>query len=380
DLVPIHFSFQRGQERPGDIARRFFQTFVQQYIAYRRVDPSLSEAPLTFHDLLERALPSDYELVSNLLETFERERQNEEDLVALCFGLPQRLVAQGRRIYPLIDCIGVRPFREEVALAQRLAVALAHSGSPFVVAGLRRMVADLIHGVEDGSPTTIDLLHLEALAEDDARRLVEVLCRRYEISSTEPTRYLIVQQFICTPFLIKEFLQAAHAKKTQLTSFLNCQRLWVDEVLGGRMKRHFDQILQLVAPDIQDRRTFLRVLYEAAATESRKSSLWAWKKRIGNSGLEFEKTIDTLHAFELVNATGAFIEVNTESYVWMDYLRTHHAIEVSNEPRAKVVATTLLETLTRAPQTMARKYRRESALGLRRLLGEFNSQTVPAVL
>ena len=87
-----------------------------------------------------------------------------------------------------------------------------------------------------------------------------------------------------------------------------------------------------------------------------------------------------LHACELVNSTAAFIEVNAESDVWMDYLRTQHQLEVAGEPRAKVVAESLLETLKRAPRAMARKYRREAALGVRQLLQQFNCQSVPASL
>ena len=71
EAIPIYFGFDNTSL---DAARSFFQSFIQQYIAYRRVDPSLCEAQLTFHDLVELALPTDYELVSELIESFERER------------------------------------------------------------------------------------------------------------------------------------------------------------------------------------------------------------------------------------------------------------------------------------------------------------------
>jgi serine/threonine-protein kinase RsbW len=64
----------------------------------------------------------------------------------------------------------------------------------------------------------------------------------------------------------------------------------------------------------------------------------------------------------------------------MDYLRAHYRLEVAGEGRALVVATTLLDSLKRAPQAMARKYRREAALGLGELISDFNCQSVPASL
>src|ERR1700730_206815 len=74
DPVPIHFAFSQSDETPLDAARRFFQNLLQQYIAYRRVDPSLCEARMTFHDLLELALPGDYALVGELIEGCDGER------------------------------------------------------------------------------------------------------------------------------------------------------------------------------------------------------------------------------------------------------------------------------------------------------------------
>src|SRR5512144_916813 len=52
DPVPIHFAFKRSDPTAANTARRFFQTLLQQYVAYRRVNPSLCKSTLTFHDLL----------------------------------------------------------------------------------------------------------------------------------------------------------------------------------------------------------------------------------------------------------------------------------------------------------------------------------------
>src|SRR5688572_19463002 len=112
----------------------------------------------------------------------------------------------------------------------------------------------------------------------------------------------------------------------------------------------------------------VRVLYESALSETRKASVWTWKKRLGVEGSEFERIIDALHVHELANSSGATIELNSEPPVWMDYLHAQYQLEVAGEPRALVVANTLLSTLKRAPQTMRRKYRREAALGLRDIL------------
>jgi serine/threonine-protein kinase RsbW len=264
-------------------------------------------------------------------------------------------------------------------LAEEMTAAISRSRGPFAMAGLRRQMVDLIHGPNDGHDAT-DFIRLERLSDDDARKLIECTTRRYQIETNEPTRDLIVQQLNASPFFIHGLIQAARESKTPLASFLDCQRLYVDELMGGHIHRHFARILDSAASNPQTRKSLLRVLFESVSSDAHKSSLWAWKKRLGVDAAEFERIVDALHVHELVNSSAAFVEVNTDSYVWMDYLRAHYRVEVKGEGRALVVASTLLETLKRAPQAMARKYRREAALGLRDLISDFNCQRVPASL
>jgi serine/threonine-protein kinase RsbW len=381
DPVPIHFALKRGAETVVDDARLFFESFLQQYIAYRRVDPSLADARLSFHDLLELALPGDYDLVSDSIEGFERERAGDErDLVRFCLNAPHRFSAAGRRVFYLIDCTELAtPSKDEAMLAQDITASISRANGSFVMAGLRRQMAGWFHATDDGYDQS-DLIHLDRLSDYEARKLVEVAARRYQIETNDPTRDLMVQQLNASPFFINGLIQAARETKTPLTSFLSCQRLYVDDLMGGHIHRHFARILDSAAPNPQAKKNLLRVLFESASSDAHKSSLWAWKKRLGVDAAEFERIVDALHVYELANSSAAFIEVNAESYVWMDYLRAHYRVEVAGEGRALVVATTLLESLKRAPQAMARKYRREAALGLRDLISDFNCQRVPASL
>src|ERR1041385_9133257 len=59
--VPFYFAFARHAGRLTEEAAGFFRAFLQQYVAYRRIDPTLCRTPLTLHDSAELALPTDYE-------------------------------------------------------------------------------------------------------------------------------------------------------------------------------------------------------------------------------------------------------------------------------------------------------------------------------
>jgi serine/threonine-protein kinase RsbW len=123
----------------------------------------------------------------------------------------------------------------------------------------------------------------------------------------------------------------------------------------------------------------VRVLYDSAVNSGGKSPAEAWRRRLELEPEQLYPVMNALHTHELASFNATFMEISANP-VWRDYLKASYRLQVAAEPRALVVAETLLETLKRAPQTMARHYRRASALGLRELLERFDAQRVPASL
>ena len=380
--VPFYFAFAPNGGRLAEVAGDFFRAFLQQYVAYRRVDPTLCRTPLTLHDSVELALPTDYEAVNALVESFERARVAGDEVAffKLCLAAPQKLAAATKRmVLPLIDCLlFAGPPREDGQLTA-IARSFVQGREPGVVAALRREIPKLSH-MAGADLDDAEVVHLDFLTDENANTLFGSLTRSGRIETNEQTRELIVQQLRGSPFFLAAFAHAARAKRVALTTFLDCQKVYIDELMGGRFNRHFSTLLNQIAPQAQTRRTLLRVLYESGLSETRKASVWTWKKRLGVEGADFERMIDALHVYELANSSGATVELNTQTSVWIDYLQAHYQLEVAGETRALIVANSLLSALKRAPQTMRRKYRREAAIGLKELLARFNCQEIPASL
>src|SRR6476619_3679838 len=105
DVIPIYFAITRNETTAVSAAIEFLNTFVQQYIAYRRNEPFVSHAPLTLHDLLEIAPPADFEWVEQLVQSYNRLRFSNDDkaLVRFCLGAPQRIPAGRGRPFVMID-------------------------------------------------------------------------------------------------------------------------------------------------------------------------------------------------------------------------------------------------------------------------------------
>ena len=382
EVIPIYFAITRSETTAVSAAIEFLNTFVQQYIAYRRNEPFVSHAPLTLHDILEIAPPADFEWVEQLVQSYNRLRFSNDDkaLVRFCLAAPQRIPAGRGRPFVMIDGSQLAEYLNGVViLGKEILQVFGRGGFSFVLAGLRRQILAAAHDAK-ANFELLDTLRLRQLDPPDAARLVEHVARRQQVATSEAARDLLVQQFAGSPFFINIFLQAARENHTSLISYLDCERLYVDELFGGHIHRHYADLLEEISPRLDTRHLLIRLLWEAAAGEDQTSSFDVWRKRLHVTASELEDMLHRLHVQEFVNWNGATVEAGAGPQAWKDYLKIRYRLDVLNEPRVLVVADMLADSLKRAPHTMARHYKQIANAGLRELIARFDCQRVPAVL
>src|ERR1041385_1206474 len=382
DVIPIYFAITPSETTAVSAAIEFLNTFVQHYIACRRNEPVVSNAPLTLQDLQELALPADHEWIEQLIESYNRLRFSNDDkaLVRFCLGAPQRIPSGRGRPFVMLDGSQLAEYLNgAVVLGTEILRVFGRGGFSFVLAGLRRQVLEAAHDAKCDFEL-LDTLRLEQLDTTEAARLVEHVARRQQVATSEVARDLLVQQFAGSPFFINIFLQAAREKHASLVSYLDCERLYVDELFGGHIHRHFADLLEEVSPRIDTRHLLIRLLWEAAAGEDQTSSFEVWRKRLHTTATELEDILHRLHVQEFVNWNESTVEAGVGPQAWKDYLKIRYRLDVLNEPRALVVADALADSLKRAPHTMARHYKQTAQTGLRELIARFNCQQTPAVL
>ena len=382
DVIPIYFAFTRNETTAVSASIEFLNTFLQQYIAYRRDEPFVSHATLTLQDLLELAPPADHEWIEQLVESYTRLRFSNDDkaLVRFCLGAPQRIPAGRGRPFIMLDGAQLAEYMNGVVLlGTEVLRVFGRGGLTFVLAGLRRQILEAAHDAECNFEL-LDLLRLKRLDENEARSLVQHVAQRQQVVISEAARDLLVQQFAGSPFFINIFLQAARERRVALDSYLDCERLYVDELFGGHIHRHFADLLEEISPRLDTRHLLVRLLWEAAAGEDQVSSFEVWRKRLHLAAGELQEVLHRLHVQEFVNWDGTTVEAGTGPQAWKDYLKIRYRLDVLNEPRALVVADALADALKRAPHTMARHYKQIARASLRELISRFNTQRVPAVL
>ena len=382
EVIPIYFAITRNETTAVSAAIEFLNTFVQQYIAFRRDEPVVSHAPLTLQDLLELAPPADFEWIEQLVESYTRLRFSNDDkaLVRFCLGVPRRIPAGRGRPFVMLDGSQLAEhLNGAVVLGTEILRVFGRGSFSFVLAGLRRQILEAAHDAKCDFER-LDMLRLEQLDANEAALLVEHVAKRQQVATSEAARDLLVQQFAGSPFFISIFLQAAREKRTPLITYLDCERLYVDELFGGHIHRHFADLLEEISPRLDTRHLLIRLLWEAAAGEEQTSSFEVWRKRLHMTANELEDVLHRLHIQEFVNWDETTVEAGAGPQAWRDYLKIRYRLDVLNEPRALVVADALVDSLKRAPHTMARHYKQIANGGLRELISRFNCQRVPAVL
>jgi len=382
EVVPIYFALPPDETTAVSAAIEFLNTFLLQYISYRRDEPSLCRASLALNDLVKLAPAADVVWIEELVEAYNRQRFGEDDreLVRFCLTAPDRVPSADVRPFVMFDAVQLANYSDSsIPLAIEIVRALRSGGNPFVLAGLRREVLDAV--TRAGCNTdALEVMRLDQLGDEDARSLISATARRQQVSITDETRDLLVQQLEGSPFFITSFLQAAGEKRLALDSYLACERLYVDELMGGRVNRHFSSVLEHLAPEPETRASVIRLLCEATPEGKRTTHFESWRRRLKLDSAAVEQLLRLLHIQELINCDGEKIDITGGSTLWQDYLKSRFRLDAMREPRALVVADVMADALKRAPQTIAHHYRRAASLPLRELLGKFNSQLVPRCL
>jgi serine/threonine-protein kinase RsbW len=382
DIVPIYFGLPPAETTAVSAAIEFLNTFLLQYIAYRRNEPKLCHASLTLNDLVKLAPAADLDWISELVEAYNQQRFGEDDrqFVRFCLTAPARALPADIRAFVMFDAVQLANyFDSSVPFATEIVRALRSGGNPFVLAGLRREVLDAVSRAGINSET-LAVMRLDQLGEEDARKLIAYTAHRQQVFITAETSDLLAQQLEGSPFFITALIQAAAEQHLPLDSYLACERLYVDELMGGRLNRYFSSVLEHIVPEPRIRAAVIRLLCEATPEGKLTTSLQSWRKRLELDNAHTERLFRVLHIHELINCDGETIDMAGRSTLWRDYLKTRFRLDALHEPRALVVAEVMADALKRAPQTIAHHYRRVASLRLRQLLSKFNSQFVPRCL
>ena len=378
-LIPIYFAVKQSDGTAKNCAVRFLHNFLAQIVAFRFGDPQVLTVAPDIYELADIAAPEDKDWIEPLVKSCERQGKLNGELafVKSCLSAPLRASVAGARVFLMIDALDeAARFDGEIDFVAQLKEIFARFDTPFVVAGKRRFLLDALSG-ENSIADDAATMRVEPLEFAAAGRLIENLAGKFDVEINEQTRDLIARQTGGKPLFIKFLLEAAQAKKSNLDSFQLVEKIYTDEIFGGRFKRFYDAVLQKISGDYETQKAIVEIIYGLQNRRDQNGAFDFLKQKLNSGGEDFYRIIAALNVHEIARRTASGIEPMSENVILSDYVAARFRLESDGENRALVVGETLAEFIKRAPRLMANFYRRDDAVNLRELLTAFDQQQTP---
>lgn len=382
DTIPFYFAFKSSDETNERAAVRFLHTFLRQLNAFRRDNAEIINSAPDICELTELAVSDDEHWVGKLVNACRTENKlnNKNAFVRTCLSAPFRAHAGKLKIAVILDDLHEAAYlKGEFDIIEEIKEIFRAANFPFVLAGRRRFVQTAVR-TGNVKLSVAEVLNIEPLNFAEAGLLAGNFAEKYRVKINEQTRDLIATQFGGNPTFIKYIFQAANEKNENLDGFQFVEKIYADSVYGGRIGKFYDSVFEKIVPDVEIQKNLLGLLYDAQTAKPDKMPVEFWKQRSGLEDEEFYKVIKQLNFEEIVRLSSNLVEAMPENEILQDYIESRFRLEILQEPRVLVVAESLVKFLKRAPDTMARFYRRSSAIGLRELLSIFNCQETPLAL
>jgi serine/threonine-protein kinase RsbW len=374
DVVPFYFAIKISDKNASQCALRFLQKFLLQTVAFRRQNAKLINFGNDICEISQIAIPSDVHWIDRLLESCRAESRlnNERAFVRTALSAPLRAFANNAKVFVMIDDLHeAAHFSGEIDFLAELTEVFSRAEFPFVFASKRRFLLE---------NETSETLQLNLLTFSDAGFLAENLAEKFDVELNPQTRDLIAVQFNGNPLFTKFLLQNAAEKKVNLESFGKVQKIYANEIFGGRISKYFDAVFARIAPNIETQKHFSGLLFDALTVENNKTHLENWQFRTNLTDAEFYRATQFLNVHEIIGVTSNLVDVSRENRVLTDYLEARFRLETAAQNRALTVGESLSDYLKRVPKMMAEFYRQKSAIGLRELLSVFDLQEIPRSL
>ncbi len=382
EIIPVYFSFKQSDKTVKNSAVRFLQTFIRQTVAFRRNDTKILDSAPDICELAELAIPSDGHWIDRLVTACSRESRlnNENAFVQTAFSAALRAGHHNAETFVMFDNLeAVELLSGDANLIEELKEIFSRLDSPFVFAGKRRFV---FPAMQTGNTklNEAEILEIKLLSFSDAGSLIENLAAQKNIKINDQTRDLIALQFNGNTALIKLILAAADEKEFDLNTFQKVEQIYAEELFGGRIKGFYDSIFNEITPNIEIQKQITGLIFDALTVEKEKVPVESWGKHIALEKTEFYRAMRLLNANEIIQLTSNLVGAAKKNEILTDYIEMRFRLEILASPRALTVGESLTEYLKKAPEIMAKFYRRQSAIGLRELLSVFDCQEIPISL
>lgn len=381
-LVPVYHALDRGPIEPEGFAREYLSRFLAHFVAFRRNEPSLTSlAAEPLSEVAREAPAEDYVWVRSAVAGYQRAIESGDSRLALqrSLSVPALAASHTNRLpLVLLDNVHLTAGDPEVSssLIRAATSRDRRAAVAYILCGLSRPMMDLIPP-EAEAFGRLDFMRIGLLPEAVTERLVRAIASGLELDVSDATVDLIIEQLNRDLFYIRAVLEAAAARKSSLKAFLEFERVYTEELLGGRIHEYLTSILREAAGPAAERVVLEVLSFILGTGEPAPRDIVV--ERLRDLGGDADALLTSLHGRELLTMRGEFIEPAKDP-VLRDYVRARHRRDVEGAVGPIAGNELLGEKLKHSYRLVVSRFNRIMESRLVDLLIRFDCQSVPSSL
>ena len=380
--LPIYFSLRRDRLSPDKFAKDFLLTLLRQYLAFVNHDVALvPRHELTERDLLNLASANEYAALKEILDSYEARAQDPDKraLVRYTLGLPQRLAA--RSPYHITVLLDEAQWLDRIVTDEELAnlfgevLQQPHLVS-FILTGQQRALLDQL-AAEEGVIGNVKLLHFPAPDLFSLQALVKKWCVQDNAAFDPEIGRLAVHQLDSNLFYLRALAAASSERKMWFDKGADFERLYVAELLQGRIAHYFSRLLRQLASDATrgqaGEHAAIEIIYICAEAMASRAPVELIRTRL-EPRIEVSALLLELHRQELITLLDGHL-LPSEDTVFCDWVAaTHRRFEGASLEEVKLDL--LRRRIKSVPQMLALSARRTLHTQIEALLRRFDGQSI----
>jgi hypothetical protein len=380
--LPIYFSLRRDRLSPDKFAKDFLLTLLRQYLAFVNHDATLvPRYELTERDLLNLASANEYAALKEIFDSYEARAQeaDKRSLVRYALGLPQRLAA--RSSYHLTVLLDEAQWLDRIVTDEEVAnlfgevLQQPHLVS-FILTGQQRALLDQL-AAEEGVIGNVKLLHFPPPDLASMRDLVRRWCAQEQTAFDPEIGRLAVHQLDSNLFYLRALTAASSERKMWFDKGAEFERLYVAELLQGRIAHYFSRLLRQIASDATGGQAgelaAIEIVYICAEAQASRAPVELIRSRL-EPRINVAALLVELHRHELVTLLDGHV-LPSEDLVFCDWIAaTHRRFEGASLEEVKLDL--LRRRIKSVPQMLALSARRTLHTQIEALLRRFDGQSI----
>jgi serine/threonine-protein kinase RsbW len=396
-VAPFYYALRPYSLDSEAFARDYLSQFLAQFIAFRRNDARLiaaADEPLAV--ISRAAMPEDYLWVRAMIDSLSRASASGDGALTVRSALAAPSIAASRAqqaVSVMVDnfhllaedgagaaglgreFIGAEFIRALTAASPAESVGAAQPS--YILCGAQRLMVELMPAEEELFGR-LELIRVERMGEGPLEQIIRSTAGALKVEVSDSTAELMIHQLNRDLFYSRALIDAAAARGSNLKTFMEFERVYTEEVLGGRISHYIGALLRDVAKDSRSRRAALEAL-ALAIESSAPIPIEAVIERVGEHAPGAEELLARLNSRELLEINYGFVSATADA-VLADYVRAKYRSEVAGA-RPPVAGQQLLgEKLKHSYRLMMSRYNRAVEAQLVELLSQFDFQGAPASL